>query len=329
MKILVPVDYSRASDNACKYAIELAREMKAGVVIMHSFESSVLYSSMPLLTVQMNYATIYQSELKKLKAYYQKITKLARGVRVELSIHHGVAWMRIPEVAREMKAGLIVMGTTGKGALTRTIIGSNTLKTISEAPCLVLAVPAKSRYRKLRKIVYATDLTESNIVHAARIVPLIGKLKGEIMLLNVDDKAVVTNEAEYEKVRSKIRELVRYKKVSAYVLEDKNVAAGIHSFIKENKADCLAVYTHHRSFIKGLFSTSMAKKLSLHVQVPLLVIHEDDAPLIPLKKLKLPKAKRGTKKPATKSKGKPSKKPAKKSIKRPTKKPIKRTRIKS
>ena len=296
MKILVPVDYSKGSDNACKFAIELARDMKAEMVLMHSFESTLLYSSMPLLTVQLDYAHIYQSELRKLKDYYKKITKLSKGVKVELNMQHGIAAVRIPEVAREMKAGLIIMGTTGKGALARTIIGSNTLKTIQDAPCLVLAIPLKSGYKKLRKIVYASDLTESNIMHATRIVPFIGKFKGEIMLLNVDNKAVVTTEADYEKIRVKIRELVKYKNISAFVLEDKNVAAGIHSFIEKHKADCLAVYTHHRGFIEGLFSTSMARKLSLHVKVPLLVIHEDDAPVIPLRKLEVGKSKKATKK---------------------------------
>jgi len=41
--ILVPIDLSPNSAAACKYAIELTKETDAKLILMHAFESTVLY----------------------------------------------------------------------------------------------------------------------------------------------------------------------------------------------------------------------------------------------------------------------------------------------
>ena len=72
-KILVPIDFSETSDNAFVYALEMAKRLKAELVLLHTFELPIVDSqAMPI-----NYATIYNSiELANFEHFKQKMPKL-------------------------------------------------------------------------------------------------------------------------------------------------------------------------------------------------------------------------------------------------------------
>jgi nucleotide-binding universal stress UspA family protein len=274
--ILVPVDYSSNSDKACSYAIALAKDLKAKIILMHAFESTVLFSKLPLMTVQMDYAYLYNNAANKLKTYYKKIRKSAGKVEIELNIQPGLPSARITELAIDKKADLIIMGTTGKGAVVRAMMGSNTTRTIRTAPCMILAIPPKATYHAFKKIVYATDLSNDNLKHAQSILPLAKEFGSEISFLNVGSSDHTVSENELKTIKEKIKSVVHYSKISAHVASDDNITSGIDNFLKYNKADCLAVYTHYRSLLSNMFNKSIAKSLAIHTTIPLLIIHEHD-----------------------------------------------------
>jgi|SRR6185436_3120072 len=275
--ILVPTDFSKNADNACRYAIEIAKETKAKIILMHAYETPVLYSEVPLTNVQTDYRLLANSALLELKRYYDKIKKAAQGIKIELLIQQGLASARIKEIALEQKAGLIVMGTTGKGALEKMIVGSNAARIIRKAPCMVLAIPPKAKYDGMKKIVYATDLLNDNLEHIKTIIPFAKLFNSEILFLNINTQLLSGNEDDdLKKTTQKIKAHVKYPKTSGYVCNDANVTSGIHYFLKKHKADCLAMYTHHRNILQSIFNPSITKEVSFHSSVPLLVIHDKD-----------------------------------------------------
>ncbi|HKR04586.1 MAG TPA: universal stress protein [Bacteroidia bacterium] len=274
--ILVPTDFSKNADNACKYAIEIAKETKSKIILMHAYETPVLYTEVPL-TMQMDYMVLAKSASVELKKYHDKISKTAKGVKIELVLQQGLASARIKEIALEKKVDLIVVGTTGKGALEKMIMGSNAARIIRKTPCLVLAIPPKAKYEGLKKIVYATDLLNENLNHAKTLIPFAKIFNSEILFLNVNTHLLSGNEEDdLKKIRTKIKSHVRYPKTSGYVCNDGNVANGINFFLKKHKADCLAMYTHHRGIWENIFKPSITKEVAIHPFIPLLVIHEND-----------------------------------------------------
>jgi len=275
--ILVPTDFSTTADNACRFAIEMAREAKAGIILMHTYESPLIYSDMPMIEFQMDINTLREVALNKLKKYYQKISKLSKDVKVELMLQQGLPSARIIETALEKKADLVVMGTTGTGAVERVLIGSNALRVIRNAPCMVMAVPPKAKYDGLKKIVYTTDMTFDNLSHACTIIPFAKIFNAEILFLNVNTNLFNdTSKQMLEKMTAKIKSHVRYPKISGYVCDSPNVTAGIHFFLKKHKADCLAMYTYHHSMVDKIFKRSVTRSIAIHTSVPILVMHESD-----------------------------------------------------
>jgi nucleotide-binding universal stress UspA family protein len=274
--ILIPTDFSKNADNACKYAIEIAKETKAKIILMHAYETPVIYTEIPL-TMSMDYQVLSKLASDKLKKYGNKIKESARGVKIELILQQGLASARIKEIALEKKADLIVIGTTGKGALEKILMGSNTLRILRNAPCLVLAIPPKAKYDGFKKIVYATDLLSDNLNHTKTLIPFAKIFNSEILFLNINTHLLQDNgEDGIKKITSKIKSNFTYPKTTGYICNDGNVADGINFFLKKHEADCLVMYTHHRTIWQSIFNRSITKEVALHTSVPLLIIHKND-----------------------------------------------------
>ena len=73
--ILVPTDFSANANKACQYAIALAKDLKAKIILMHAFETPISYPSVPMMTIQMDYATIDNAAINKLKNITKKSVK--------------------------------------------------------------------------------------------------------------------------------------------------------------------------------------------------------------------------------------------------------------
>lgn len=274
--ILVPTDFSKNAHNACKYAIEIARETKAKIILLHAFETPVLYTEIPM-TMQMDVIVFEKSAAAELKKYYRKINEIAKGVKIELMLQQGLASARIKETALEKKVDLIVLGTIGKGALEKLLLGSNTTRLIRNAPCPILVIPPKAKYAGLKKIVYATDLTVENLSHTATLIPFAKTFNSEILFLNINYPLITGDKQEdIQNISRVIKKNVKYPKISGYACMDENVSEGIKYFLKKNKADCLAMYTHHRGILESVFKRSITEKVAIHASVPLFVIHEKD-----------------------------------------------------
>lgn len=275
--ILVPTDFSKDADNACRFAIEIAKKTKAKIILMHAFETPVLYSEMPMVSAELSYGALHDNALSKLKKYHDKIRPVSNGIKIELILQQGLASARISEIAVEKKADLIVVGTTGKSAVERVVMGSNTRRVIHTAPCMVLAIPPKAKYTGFDKIIYATDLTDDNLKHTAALLPFAKTFNSEILFLKIDNVLLGGNEdEEIRKITVRIKKFVKYPRMSGYMCLDTNVAKGINYFLKNKKADCLAMYTHHRNAFQAIFNTSITDKVAVHNSIPLLVIHESD-----------------------------------------------------
>jgi nucleotide-binding universal stress UspA family protein len=225
----------------------------------------------------MDFAMIHDAAARRLKDFYKSIKPKAGKVNIELMLGQGLPSSRVYDIALERKADLIVMGATGKGLAGRAVLGSNASRIIRNSPCLVLVVPPKAKFNGLKKIVYSTDLTNDSIMHTRAIMPLVKLFNSELIFLHVNSLFERPElSSDVKSLSRKIKDLVRYEKTSGYISNDENVNEGINNFLKKHKADCLAMFTHHRNVLGNLFHKSITKKMSYHTDLPLLVIHEKD-----------------------------------------------------
>ena len=143
-RILHPTDFSRASSAAFRRAVELAKDNRAELLVLH-----VLSVPVPITGDGYMPPKIYDEIVTGARAYAQKeldalIRKAkAAGARATGLLVEGIAHERIAQAARSKKADVLVVGTHGRTGLSRFFLGSVASRVLALAPCPVLTVRGK------------------------------------------------------------------------------------------------------------------------------------------------------------------------------------------
>ena len=143
-RILVPIDFSRQSLTALKYAVDLAREHQSEVILVHVLEP------LPYGAERWNEPTKVLEERQKaaaneLATIENRTAKEYPRCRKEL--HFGVIHQVICELVRKLKIDMIVLSTHGRTGLNHLIMGSEAEKLVRHAPCPVLTIKAQVQAR--------------------------------------------------------------------------------------------------------------------------------------------------------------------------------------
>lgn len=143
--ILHPTDFSRASAPAFKRALQMAKDNRAQLLILHV----VAPASPMLMTDGYVPPKVYDDMEAAARAEAQKqlrrLVEKAKhsGVRVKPILLEGIAHERIIQAARSRKADLVVIGTHGRTGFARFFLGSVASRVLAISPCPVLTVRGK------------------------------------------------------------------------------------------------------------------------------------------------------------------------------------------
>lgn len=134
--ILHPTDFSERSTHALQLACSLARDHGARVVVLHVLAPPAVAYGEAL--------TSYAEEAER-RAAEEKLNRLQLpdpAISLERRLTEGEPAERILQVAEEIHADLIVMGTHGRTGLSRLLMGSVAEQVVRQAPCPVLTIKA-------------------------------------------------------------------------------------------------------------------------------------------------------------------------------------------
>src|SRR5262245_49599770 len=107
-RILCPVDFSDSADAAVDYALDVARQTGAALVLLHAYDGR---------------------EAAQTDQFQRQLAATATGapdVKIERVLHAGQAGEVICWSAEQRRCNLIVMGTHGSTALKHLVVGSVT-----------------------------------------------------------------------------------------------------------------------------------------------------------------------------------------------------------
>lgn len=141
-RIAHPINFSSESENALSWAIQLAQEHQAELLLLH-----VIPPPTPLFELESPMKSEAELVLSVLLRRLQTTDIEARGFLLtgENSIDG-----QIVRAARLEHVDLIIMGTRGRTGLSRLLVGSLASRVITRAHCPVLVVPSQSKLsRKL------------------------------------------------------------------------------------------------------------------------------------------------------------------------------------
>jgi nucleotide-binding universal stress UspA family protein len=141
-KILVPTDFSPASEEALAYAIYLARALSASLTLFHTVQLPALTGIDPtgLSVWPVTAAGIAADAAERLEEERRRLE--SQGVKVQVASSDGEAAQSIVSHAHSGGYDLVVMGAHEHGRIARVLLGSVVEKVVRTCECPVFTVRA-------------------------------------------------------------------------------------------------------------------------------------------------------------------------------------------
>lgn len=266
--ILVPTDFTPVGQNAIDHAVKAGELLNFKIVILH-----VINRETKTRFGKENTAIAVESKLKEI---VHDIKSKSKKVKVDYIYRDGSIFDVISEVATELKAQLMILGTHGKKGLQH-LLGSYALKVISQSPVPVVVVQKRPiSDHGYKKIVFPIGLyTESRQqVFYAIVTSLL--FKSEILIYNQvckipEDKAklgIITGQIEEEFRKHQVKYSMFYAEKQA------NFAGQLLDFAVSNNSDLIMMMTDSNIEHPSFDNSSWSEKLMFNVaQIPVLCIN--------------------------------------------------------
>lgn len=268
--IVVPVDFSDVASNAAEYAIKLAARLKTEIILLHIYHVPEQVAQVPFITA--TEMELHDEALKLLNSFSEMLARHA-DISIQPEVRPGGVTDNIIEVCKESKAGLVVMGINGRGALGKYFIGSNAVNTARRSPVPVMIIPAEAKYREIGRIVLASDFTSERVTDNLVLID-------EIM--NTFDTCIdfvkVAKQGEsadiFKEVVNKMEKDPYFRSCShaTHFIYSSDTITALAEFAQSRNADVIAVVPHHHSFFERIFRQSTTKRVAFHTHIPLLAI---------------------------------------------------------
>ncbi|HEK19628.1 MAG TPA: universal stress protein [Bacteroidetes bacterium] len=276
-KILVTTDQSVNSKPAIRFAIKLAKQRKAELIILH-----VYHLLKPFKWSEHAFAE-YTDTFRKKTA--EELTSFIAGIYHDIhesEINHQLVLVSnidvvdgIMDYANKHNCSYICISTRGAGTLKK-IFGTHTAKLISSSAVPVLCIPSSYHLKELTHILYASDMTDYEN-ELKKVVDFARPIHASVAMMHISypyelalDKELAEATLQ-EKADFKVRLLTPRRDISHTLLED------IEHAIKSDKPSVLVLFTHQsRSTFEKLFFPSNAEEYSFYGKIPLLTFNKTE-----------------------------------------------------
>jgi len=129
-KILVPTDGSKTAQKAARYAVDLAKQLKASVFALSVIDKrSLMGQTIPASQTARHVIEPVEDYLREAaESYAKEIKRLCErnGIPSKIVVTTGHPVEEIMKEAEKSKVSLIVMGSHGRSALAAMVLGSVT-----------------------------------------------------------------------------------------------------------------------------------------------------------------------------------------------------------
>jgi nucleotide-binding universal stress UspA family protein len=265
MRMLCPTDFSRNSEFAVEYAVNLANTLKASIHFVSSFKVPHVAGSLRSLDIK-----IHDAVLEDLNFFAGKFAPLiTTGIKPTTEVVEGNTTPSILAYAEKMGVDLIVMGTKGSGGLSNMILGSITRKFFQESSIPVMAINPETRYKLPdNSILLALDASG---IHNPRSVQLLRTIctlsETGIDIIHVSDQNVKFSS---ESLAPGIKECTR----KFEIVSGKDPIMEIKKYAESHNSGIIAMVSHSHSFWERLFTDSNTISELNVSNVPVLVLPE-------------------------------------------------------
>jgi len=273
-KLLAATDGSKFSQSAIREATNLAKICSAKLITLSVVTTNPEFEEIA--------PKIIEKAEQEARAHLEPVKAMASGQGVECEIilyRSAEPFQGIVDIAAKNRADMIIMGTHGRTALRRLMMGSVTAKVIGHAPCNVLVVPldAKIGYRT---ILLATDGSRYSDAAASEAFGIAKRCGSSLIILSVaytDEELESPDEAvEIASAEENVKKVVGSAKEEGIKTEGLTLRGNPYKVIVETSrrrlADLIVVGSHGRTGLERLLMGSVTERVIGHAESAVLVV---------------------------------------------------------
>jgi nucleotide-binding universal stress UspA family protein len=278
-KILIPVDFSSTSGLAISHGAFTAQLTKSDVYLLHVIHTQFASAELFIPTVSIENQKEYEKKIEeKLNELSNTITK-EYGVKVTSIIKSGNANAEINEVAKEIGASLIVMGTHGYSPLENLVIGSTALRVLTKSPCPTLVMSSEANHKGFNKIIIPIDSSAHTRQKVNYTLEFASHFSAAVYAVGILGSEEENLKPQLELILHQIETLAKEKKVIIHtdiLTHVKNRANATIEYAKKINADLTIIMTDQDAELSGLFLGPYAQQLIHLSKIPTLAIKPVD-----------------------------------------------------
>jgi nucleotide-binding universal stress UspA family protein len=274
-KILFPTDFSKIANNAFIYALEMAKFLKAELIVLHVYDlPPVSYEGYPTYVADV-YESIELSNFENFKDQVPLLRKMAEENKLEaIQMSHvleqGDLISVMKRIVKDEKIDLIVMGTSGATGLKELFLGSNAGTVIEKIPILSLTVPNKAKFDEIKKIGFTTRFSRKDKIALKQVLEFANQINAKVKCLYVRTFDSNIKQTVIDKWKLDFKK----QPVEFFIIPSEDVKGIIADFLIQKDIDVLAMLSYKHNFFQNLFGKSLIKTFAFESDVPILALHE-------------------------------------------------------
>ena len=289
--ILLPVDFSRYSEQAALIAFQLADSHKASIHLLHSYVNPMYTNRMQLSDVLSfdeqsadidNQQMIIDEANRQMEIFSAAlIANIKEGklpaVKFTTEIVEGLPEESINQYARQYTPLLIVMGTRGADTKERDLVGSVTAEVLDTCRCPIFTVPDSiilPGIKDLKSIIFFSNFDQEDILALDLLFRLIPYTHLNVTLVKLPGKR--HDDTSAEQALSRLGEYCRKHYPQHHFYID-NISIGsidddFSRIAGSFENNLIAVPNKKKNIIARLFNPGMAHKILFHSDIPMMVL---------------------------------------------------------
>lgn len=265
--IIVCTDFSAAAEYAALYAVQLAKQMEASLLLVHVYQMPVTMTDFPVLMIS-------AEDLKKnadagLSGVKELVQKTESGLVIETESRLGDVGEEIEDLCARRKPSLLITGSKTMSGFERFIFGDSTLSIVKHCNCPVIAVPEKAALSLPKNIALAIDLLHKDEMAFDTITKIVNAFGAQLHVVHVE-----TGEEEPAQ-RAEVMENLRNIKASYHAVRQDDVTEGIQHFVDAQAIDLLVVLPHRHNLYERLFFKGHTQGMIQALPIPVMCIRSE------------------------------------------------------
>ena len=292
-KILVPTDFSANANKALDFAVQIAKQAKAEIVLVHAC-NLVNTTFKDHLTIKREHNEAVLDNANKSLALLKTSIEEAEKISVTVKIYEGNVTDSILLASEETASDFIVIGTRGETDITERVFGSTTSNLLSKTKVPLMVVSPLSEWEMSANplmettgeaakfapdaMLFATNHFEKNMELLNPIVD-VAKLFSSTIHVAV---FVDTDFADAFDYVYNIKELNHYIEFlqktfpdvvfKGEFLEGEDFESTVEKYTDKNGVDIIAMITYPKTFWDRLLKKKVTKEMAFHSKIPVMAV---------------------------------------------------------